>query len=145
MEKERTQMEIRLIELRKARGMTQGQLAEAIQISRQSISEWERGSSKPTQDNLLRLSELYGVSVDYLMGREEPAAPEEEKPARPAKPTDWRLWFYRILTLVLAVLLVVMLALLLTQGRKNVGYHNGETVFADELPADTIVISGEFE
>lgn len=144
MEKERTQMEIRLIELRKARGMTQGQLAEAIQISRQSISEWERGSSKPTQDNLLRLSELYGVSVDYLMGREEPAAPEEEKPARPAKPTDWRLWFYRILTLVLAVLLVVM-GFLLVQERK-VEYHNGETVFADELPADKIDIPiEEFE
>lgn len=139
MEKERTQMEIRLIELRKARGMTQGQLAEAIQISRQSISEWERGSSKPTQDNLLRLSELYGVSVDYLMGREEPAAPEEEKPARPAKPTDWRLWFYRILTLVLAVL-VVMLALLLTQKKEG-----RRVIPIEELPTDTIVISGEFE
>lgn len=140
MEKERTQMEIRLIELRKARGMTQGQLAEAIQISRQSISEWERGSSKPTQDNLLRLSELYGVSVDYLMGREEPAAPEEEKPAQPAKPIDWRLWFYRILTLVLAVLLVVMLALLLTQKKEG-----RRVIPIEELPTDTIVISGEFE
>ena len=69
-------MEQRLIALRKEKGLTQAQLAEAINICRQSISDWERGVTKPTQDNLLLLSELYGVSVDYLLGKDvSPAAP----------------------------------------------------------------------
>lgn len=77
MEKERTKMETRLSELRRAKGLSQNQLADTIHVCRQSISDWERGVSRPTRENLVLLSELYGVSVDYLLEREPQTPPEE--------------------------------------------------------------------
>lgn len=43
------------------------ELAEKLNVSRQAISRWEVGSAVPTTDNLKVLSELYGVSIDYLL------------------------------------------------------------------------------
>lgn len=131
--REETNMENRLIALRKEKGLTQAQLAEEINICRQSISDWERGVTKPTQDNLLLLSELYGVSVDYLLGKDVPPTPSPEHQA-PAP--GQRLWIYRVIILILAALLVVMTLLFVKE--RNILYHNGETVCADNLPADNI-------
>ena len=58
----------RLIALRKQQGMSQEQLAEALDVSRQAISKWERGESSPDTDNLIALAEIYGVSLDELVG-----------------------------------------------------------------------------
>lgn len=55
-----------LVALRKAKGMTQMQLAEEIHYSDKSISKWENGYALPTVDILLDLAEYYGVTVDYL-------------------------------------------------------------------------------
>lgn len=131
--REETNMENRLIALRKEKGLTQAQLAEEINICRQSISDWERGVTKPTQDNLLLLSALYGVSVDYLLGKDVPPTPSPEHQA-PAP--GQRLWIYRVIILILAALLVVMTLLFVKE--RNILYHNGETVCADNLPADNI-------
>lgn len=57
-------------QLRKSNGMSQEQLAEKILISRQAISKWELGESIPDADNLLQLSKLFGVSVDYLLNED---------------------------------------------------------------------------
>lgn len=161
MEKERTQMEIRLIELRKAKGLSQSQLADTIHVCRQSVSDWERGASRPTRENLVLLSELYGVSVDYLLEREPRTPPEEvtqpqteEAPptqaqaepspeGKPEKNLERRLWFYRGITLALVVLLMVM-TMLFIQGRKE-EYPSGETIPIAVLPTDTIVLIEEFE
>lgn len=53
--------------LRKETGFTQMELAEKLKVSRQAISKWEVGTAVPSTDNLKVLSELYGVSVDYLL------------------------------------------------------------------------------
>ena len=58
----------RLVELRKRRGLSQEELAEALGISRQAISKWERGESGPDVDNAILLGRLYGVSLDELFG-----------------------------------------------------------------------------
>ena len=58
----------RLIALRKQQGMSQEQLAEAMDVSRQAISKWERGESSPDTDNLIALAEIYGISLDELVG-----------------------------------------------------------------------------
>lgn len=55
-----------LVTLRKAKGMTQMQLAEEIHYSDKSISKWENGYALPTVDILLDLAQYYGVTVDYL-------------------------------------------------------------------------------
>ena len=53
-------------QLRKAKGLSQEQLASQLTISRQAISKWELGEAMPDTDNILQLSKLFGVSTDYL-------------------------------------------------------------------------------
>lgn len=62
-------MELRdkLILLRKEKELSQADLAEILNVSRQAISRWEMGTSVPSMDNLSALSRLYNVSVDSLM------------------------------------------------------------------------------
>jgi transcriptional regulator with XRE-family HTH domain len=61
----------RLKELRKARTLTQKQLAEAIGVNERSYQSWEYGKAKPDYGNLLVLADLFAVSIDYLVGRSE--------------------------------------------------------------------------
>lgn len=57
----------KLIELRKKNSMTQEELAAQMNVSRQSISKWEGAQSVPDLDKVLRLSQLFGVTTDYLL------------------------------------------------------------------------------
>ncbi len=59
--------EEKLIQLRKARGMTQEQLAEQLGVSRQAVSRWESGDSTPDMLNISGLCQCFGVSADYLI------------------------------------------------------------------------------
>lgn len=52
---------------REAAGMTQSELAERLFVSFQAVSAWERGQSIPDLENAVRISELFGVSVDALL------------------------------------------------------------------------------
>ena len=141
-------MEQRLIALRKEKGLTQAQLAEAINICRQSISDWERGVTKPTQDNLLLLSELYGVSVDYLLGKDvSPAAPAvpvpEQQPQQQTQAPGQRLWLYRGIILILAALLVVMTLLFVKERIEN--DQSVRKAPMSELPTKIITPIEEFD
>ena len=57
----------KLYTLRKKSGLSQEQLAEALNVSRQAISKWEGGSAMPESDKLLALSNYFGISLDYLL------------------------------------------------------------------------------
>lgn len=57
----------KLQKLRKEKGMSQEGLAEVLGVSRQAISKWESGQSYPEMDNLITLSELFGVTIDSLI------------------------------------------------------------------------------
>ena len=57
----------KIIELRKKSGWSQEELAEKMDVSRQSISKWEGAQSVPDMGRIVRLSELFGVSTDYLL------------------------------------------------------------------------------
>lgn len=59
----------RLARFRKARNMTQEDLAERLNVSAQAVSKWENDLTSPDLDTLLNLSEIYGVSTDELLGR----------------------------------------------------------------------------
>lgn len=61
----------KLKELRKKNHYSQEQVAEKLNISRQAISNWETGKAYPDIDNLVMLSELYGASVDEMLGTGE--------------------------------------------------------------------------
>ncbi len=70
----------KLIALRKKAGWSQEELAEQLNVTRQSVSKWEGAQSVPELDKMLRLSELFGVSTDYLL-KDEIEEPEHIKAA----------------------------------------------------------------
>ena len=57
----------KLTKLRKENNYTQEQLAELLGVSRQAISKWESDASYPETEKLIKLGELYGCSMDYLL------------------------------------------------------------------------------
>lgn len=57
----------KILRLRRARGWSQEELAEKINVTRQAVSRWESGSAKPDADKIVALSELFGVTADYLL------------------------------------------------------------------------------
>ena len=57
----------KIIMLRKKYGWSQEELAERLDISRQSVSKWEQGVSDPSTSNLFALAKLFGVSVEELL------------------------------------------------------------------------------
>ncbi len=59
--------EEKLTMLRKKNGMSQEDLADRLGVSRQAISRWELGTTMPDAPNLLKLSSLFSVSIDYLL------------------------------------------------------------------------------
>ena len=59
----------RLKQLRRDNGMLQADLAEHFKVSKSAVSGWEVGRNQPNYDILLEMSILFGVSVDYLIGR----------------------------------------------------------------------------
>ncbi len=70
----------RLQELRKRSGYSQEQVAEMLGLSRQAISKWESGQGKPEIDNIVKLTEIYNVSADYiLLGTEKASVTVSEK------------------------------------------------------------------
>ena len=57
----------KILTLRKSRSWTQDQLAEQLDVSRQTISKWESGQSLPELDKITALSEVFNVSTDCLL------------------------------------------------------------------------------
>ncbi len=136
----------KLSQLRKEKGLTQLELAEALQVSRQAVSRWEVGTAVPTLDNLVILSEVYGVPLDDLIQNETtvPAAQTEEKAPEgevqektpPPSPLTVRVFKPRtaLASLLLAVLLVgvgVLIGLNLPRKEK---LDLGEQVMIKDLP-----------
>ncbi len=57
----------KLLTLRKNRDLTQEQLAERLDVSRQSVSKWESGQAVPELDKIVALSNIFDVTTDYLL------------------------------------------------------------------------------
>ena len=69
----------KIYRLRTEKRFSQGDLADALEVSRQSVSKWETGASVPELDKLVKLSELFGVTLDELV-RDAAPEPQEMKP-----------------------------------------------------------------
>ena len=65
----------KLIALRRKAGWSQEELAERLNVSRQSVSKWESAQSMPDIDKIVQLSSLFSVTTDYLL-KDEQAEPE---------------------------------------------------------------------
>ena len=60
-----------LIHLRNVKGISQEELASLMNVTRQALSKWETGQTLPDSEKIIRLSEIFGVSTDYLLKGKE--------------------------------------------------------------------------
>lgn len=130
-------LENKLVSLRKEKGLSQMEVAEALEVSRQAISRWEVGASMPSAENLMRLARLYGVPMDALVNEGGTLAGEQPEPAQQprsaesteqppqaeAVPAGKILWRERVLGAA-GVLLLIGCVLI----GYAVGYRQGQTV-----------------
>lgn len=65
-------------ELRKKKGITQINFCHRFNIAQSTLSGWENEKWQPDSETLIKLAEFFGVSVDYLLGREIEITPEEK-------------------------------------------------------------------
>ena len=105
----------KLMGLRKERGLSQEELADRLGVSRQAVSRWEQGATYPDVPNLRKLTQVFGVSADYLIGGGA-AGERKEEPASEASPKrsfDWRanrflivsgIWLIAALSFLMAAL-----------------------------------------
>ena len=94
----------RLKELRKKAGYSQEQLAEMLNISRQAVSKWESAQGNPDIENLIKLTEIYNVSADYILsGQEKEEVPEPPEP----KQTD-KMQMYPEIRKALCIMAIIM-------------------------------------
>ncbi|MBO4406211.1 MAG: helix-turn-helix transcriptional regulator, partial [Clostridia bacterium] len=82
----------KLYALRKRSGLSQEELAEKLDVSRQAVSKWELGTAKPDLERLAAISRFYGVPADALLSEDElppasgnDAAPPSGEPAAPGE------------------------------------------------------------
>ena len=69
----------RIQSLRKAKGISQEELAERMGVSRQAVSKWESGQSIPDLEKIILMSDFFEVTTDYLLKGTEPAKDQEQK------------------------------------------------------------------
>lgn len=137
----------KLKELRKKQGLTQLELAERLFVSRQAISGWEAGTSRPSTENLQSLSRLFNIPLETLLddtAEAEPAAAPEKLPAEEqAKEEGKGLGKDRRYKAI--VMVIVLLAILLTTAvlahRRTAQEKTGVMTFS-EMECEDIDLAG---
>ena len=82
-------------ELRKRKGLTQEELAEVLFVSRTAISKWESGRGYPNIESLKAISKFFGVTIDELLSGDELLTIAEKDTKQKEKHIDsFRLWIY---------------------------------------------------
>ena len=122
----------KILNMRKARGWNQEELAERIGVTRQAVSRWESGAAKPDADKIIAICDLFGVSADYLLrdqysGEESGEHPDKQPvTALGAKVQSLTLRQWSALGAAIAGGLVLfVLKLIYIFKDTNYSYHNG--------------------
>ena len=124
-----------LAELRKARGLTQAELAEKINYSDKSVSKWERGDGLPDLKVLTQLAALYDVSLDTFV--KENASLEIEQTQKPKSKLS-----LRILTELLAVSIVFLVTTVIYVLLTFYAKVNPWTLFTWAVPLSFALLTG---
>ena len=66
----------KLQKLRKESGLSQEELADQLNVPRQAVSKWERDNGYPETEKIVRMSKMFQVTIDYLLGEEDTPKPE---------------------------------------------------------------------
>ena len=139
----------KLKELRKKQGLTQLELAERLFVSRQAISGWEAGTSRPSTENLQSLSRLFNIPLETLLddtAEAEPAAAPEKLPAEEqAKEEGKGQGLGKDRRYKAIVMVIVLLAILLTTAvlahRRTAQEKTGVMTFS-EMECEDIDLAG---
>lgn len=107
-------MKEKLIALRKKAGLSQQELAEKLDVTRQAVSRWEVGTALPTTENLLALRKLYGVTLDYLVDDAVESPNMTTNQDKRIQDFEKRIRKQRILLIFVCVLLIVVVAVVAT-------------------------------
>jgi len=122
----------KIIALRKARGMSQEQLAQCLDVSRQSVSKWELNEATPDLNRVVAMSELFGVTTDYLLkeeGREygESSSKFSQSPSHPVGDSKW---LGMTLVIVCSLVIFGMWAVVNLKDTNYISFKNGGVVYS---------------
>ena len=116
----------KIYQLRSAQKLSQGDLANQLDVSRQSVSKWETDSATPDLDKLMKMCDIFEVSLDELVGRcNKNQAPAETHPSPVSPFTTQKIVGYILLTvslfgwILLAIFADPIIAILLAQPMLN--------------------------
>ena len=115
----------KLSKLRKENGISQEELAEKLNISRQAISKWENNESLPDTENLITIAKLFNVSIDFLVGNK--MVDSEQKNSTEKKSTEKS--NSKTTELIGLVSLVVSMSIFLYLGLVHSMWHPGWIIF----------------
>ena len=143
----------KLTALRKDKGLTQIEVAEELNVSRQAVSKWEVGDTVPSTGNLKYLARLYEVPLEYLFD-EDAASPAEERTveALTGSPTDegdkdyaGQVRFWKGLAVAAMILCVILSAIILyiKISEKPDDYQN--STFIESVEGVIVEPSGSFD
>lgn len=125
-----------LAELRKARGLTQGELAAQFNYSDKSISKWEHGDTMPDIEVLKQLCDFYGVTLDYLVTEHEEAQANKKKNQRVAN--KWTIVALSVLCVWLVAIVIYIAGQIFLDQRDWPAF--GWLCFVWGVPASFIVM-----
>ena len=124
-------IEDKLLKLRKEKRLSQEEVAEKLNVSRQTVSKWETGQSSPDLDKIIPLCELYEISSDELLtGKkyEEVIKEEKEYENMKAKGIGLSLGIY-VLSIILFVFLISLAGVIVALGIFFLGVVLATTLF----------------
>jgi DNA-binding XRE family transcriptional regulator len=87
-------------------GLTQAELAEKVNVSRQAVSKWEMGTAVPDIDNMLSLSKCFSVSIDYLV--DDKMESELDAPVVKATAAVFKISFQNIIVRLIVAFCIVV-------------------------------------
>lgn len=120
---------------RESLGMTQEDLAEKLEVSRQAVSKWEQGASVPSPENLRLLEEALGVSF--------PKGPGESSPQATPRKTFWT-WKKGVLLFFGVLLLTAVLSIGVLTALTREGHTPAEPMRDERIPAEPVLTGISF-
>ena len=115
--------------IRKAKGLSQEELAEKLNVVRQTVSNWEQGLSVPDADLLIAISEILETPVGTMLGE----TPEAIGQPAPKKQGKWNVLFWSMLLLIVGIVLIFAVLLALQSPYLHWDFNDPETAVAGTL------------
>ncbi len=105
-----------IYKFRTQKNMSQGDLADALDVSRQSVSKWENNSAVPELEKLIKMAQIFGITIDELVAGVEKEQPEPQPQPAPAAPAPSQQWHGRysvgMLLMAFGILACILFAIL---------------------------------